>query len=149
MKKKELYSERVPFRDVAERLHDGLKDGHWYVTEKVVAVKTATPRRIGPWTLPHMFDAKEWITTNRKSFSLDQPTNTVIMIDDGTIALLSPKSGQYESFDFYTSSSDDFDIVRRVLRKWKGINPRIRSVSEHSDRVELNFPPRDNHDTPH
>jgi hypothetical protein len=149
MKKEELYSERVPFRDVAERLHEGLKDGHWYVAENVVAVKTTTPRRIGPWTLPRIFDVKEWVTTKRKTFSLNQPANTVIMIDDGMIALLNPKSGQYESFDFQTSSSDDFDIVRRVLRKWKGINPRIRTVGEHSDRLELNFPPRDDNPTPH
>jgi hypothetical protein len=148
MTKEELNSERIPFRDIARQIHTANKAGKRYTAEVDVTVLTRTPRRIGPWALPSMFDIRHWSTTNRKIFTLDPPDGTVIMLDDGTIALRNPKTGMYESFDFRTSNSDDFDIVRRVLRKWQGIIPTIRTVAEQSDRLKAN-PPRNDHNPPH
>lgn len=148
MTKEELNSERIPFRDLARKIHAANKAGERYVAKVDVTVLTRTPRRIGPWSLPSALDIRHWSTTKRKIFTLNPPDDTVVMLDDGTIALRNPKTGVYESFDFRTSSSDDFDLVRTALRKWQGIIPTIRTVAEQSDRLEAN-PPRDNHNTPH
>ena len=70
----------------------------------------------------------------------DEPE--VLMVDDGSagglIAIWQPGSkkrkARFETFSFQRGSSQDFDYVRNVIRKWRDAQPRVLSIAE---EVEL------------
>ena len=113
-KTKELSDERKSILERAEQIHAVNKAKNLYGSEAYVTTTTSTQHRIGPFALPRMFDTRHQDTTRRNHVPLTAD-RTVIMLDDGTIALMNPKDRRYEAFSFAAGSSDNFDIIRHVV----------------------------------
>lgn len=113
-KKEELSDERDSILQRAKQIHATNEDHKLYGSRAFVTTTTTTQRRIGPFVLPKMFGIRHKNTAKRNLVPLTSD-RTVVMLDDGTIALMNPKDGRYEAFSFATGSSDNFDTIRHVV----------------------------------
>jgi hypothetical protein len=125
-------------KDVIERVHILYtlfeRQGH-FTADEDVTVKWSTIPQAGFRPLRRLRRTWHERTETHKVFHLNPPDNSVLMIDDGQLALKSEKAKRYIEFDFNTASSADFHIIKEVIDRWWKMPERIIPV--------------DNPDTPH
>lgn len=107
-------------QDVSQRaygLYLYFKDHSYFTASEAVTIRWTTEPTTGPRLLRLL--RRKWHESQevRKVFYLNPSDNTVLMMDDGKLALRDEKTKRFATFDFATASSADFDIVRAAVHE--------------------------------
>lgn len=149
---KELDTDRAIVQQQVRALHAlGHKAGLYTTTQQVTFVWWEN-LPFGPRLIREQIQLRQESTEAASVFSLnagrDEPE--VLMVDDGSpgglIAIWQSGSkkrqSRFETFSFQRGSSQDFDYVRDVVRRWKDARTKVWSVAE---EVELKGNPEYSH----
>ena len=128
MKKEELSPERLAVQRMAQEIHEANLKYERYTAKEFVTVTSRIPYRIGPVTLPSPFYKKHQESAKRPVCSITPPDDTVVMVNDGAVAIRDPSARQnprYDAFDFRTGSSEDFHTIKVAIERWRRIPQNI------------------------
>jgi ribosomal protein L11 methylase PrmA len=115
-------------KDVLQRahvLHSLFESQGHFTADEDVTVKWSTTPKTGLRPLRRLRRTWHVRTETRKVFHLNPPDNSVLMMDDGQLALKNEKTKRYIAFDFNAASSADFHIIKEVIDRWWKMPERI------------------------
>jgi hypothetical protein len=113
-----LGQERIAVQKQAHDLHLLLERQRHFTVKEIVTFKWSTVPEAGPRPLRRLRRTLHERNETRWVFYLNPPDNSVLMMDDGQLALKNRKTQRFIAFDFATASPEDFQAIKEAVGEW-------------------------------
>jgi hypothetical protein len=113
-----LSQERIAVQKQVHDLHILFERQRHFTVNEIVTFKWFTVPETGLRPLRRLRRTLHERNEKRRVFYLDPPDDSVLMMDDGQLALKNKKSQRFIAFDFTSASPEDFQTIKEAVGEW-------------------------------